>query len=106
MHDFVGKWRIVWMEQWAQEFVDLVQPGYFEFTEDGFGEFAFIAVRGWLDVRVSSQRPLLEYSWEGTDERDPRSGRGWFEFNTPKKGTGVFFFHNGDESEVRIERET
>ncbi|MEZ5570382.1 MAG: hypothetical protein R3E64_00035 [Halioglobus sp.] len=35
MHDFVGKWRIEWMETWTQEFIDLLEPGYFEFDASG-----------------------------------------------------------------------
>ncbi|WP_186297185.1 hypothetical protein [Shewanella algae] len=50
MHDFVGKWRITWMSNWDQDYVDLVEPGYFEFTDDGLGEFVFGAVKGWVDA--------------------------------------------------------
>ena len=28
---FVGRWRITWMEQWDQEFVDEEVEGFFEF---------------------------------------------------------------------------
>ena len=106
MHDFIGRWRIVWMENWAQEFVDLVEPRYFEFTEDHSGRFVFCAVYGFIDVRVNSQRPFLEYSWQGKDDRDDACGRGWFEFDTPSSGEGKLFIHCGDESVVKIERET
>lgn len=93
------------MEAWAQDYVDLVEPGYFEFTEDNLGEFVFGALKGWLDVRVSMRRPFLEYSWQGVCEGDDHCGRGWFEFPTPMKGEGRFFIHCGDESGIRIERE-
>jgi hypothetical protein len=56
------------METWSQDMVDLVQPGFFEFDSEGMGEFAFIALRGWVDVRVSTREPILEYSWQGASE--------------------------------------
>ena len=39
----------------------------------------FIAVRAWLGVRYRSPDgvPIAEFSWEGIDEGDQRSGRGW-----------------------------
>lgn len=92
------------MEAWAQDYVDLVEPGYFEFAEDNLGEFVFGALKGWLDVRVSMRRPFLEYSWQGASEGDDYCGRGWFEFPTPMKGEGRFFIHCGDESGIGIER--
>jgi hypothetical protein len=106
MHEFVGRWRITWMKTWDQNYVNLIEPGYFEFTADGLGEFLFGAVRGWMDVRVDSRTPYLEYSWQGECEGDDYCGRGWFEYPTPNKGEGKIFIHCGDESELTIERET
>ena len=106
MHEFVGRWKITWMEMWAQDYVDLAEPGYFKFDEDGLGEFVFGAVRGWIDVRVSMRKPFLEYSWQGVSEGDDYCGRGWFEFPTPDVGEGKLFIHCGDESAIKIERET
>lgn len=31
----VGRWRIVEMEMWDQEAVELLGPGFIEFTDDG-----------------------------------------------------------------------
>lgn len=93
------------MEMWAQDYVDLIEPGYFEFTADNLGQFVFGAVHGWIDVRVSMRKPFLEYSWQGTSEGDDYYGRGWFEFPTPNKGEGKLFIHCGDESGITIERE-
>ena len=106
MHEFIGRWRIQSMDTWSQEYVDLVEPGYFEFTEDNLGSFVFGVVRGWLDVRVSHRRPFLEYSWQGQSEGDEYCGRGWFEFETPDIGEGRIFLHCSDESGVKIARET
>ena len=106
MHEFTGRWRITHMGTWAQKFVDLIEPGYIEFTEDGLGELVFAAVRGGIDVRVSTREPFLEFSWQGVSEGDEYCGRGWFEFPTPDQGEGMLFIHCGDESTVTIERES
>jgi hypothetical protein len=104
MHDFVGRWNIVEMSAWPQHHVDLIEPGYFEFDENGLGEFVFGAVKGFLDVRVSHRTPLLEYSWQGVSEGREYCGRGSFVFDTPNKGVGMLFIHCGDESHVIIQR--
>ena len=52
---FVGKWRISWMEKWAQDAVDLVGPGFVCF-EGQESEMRFIVVRAWMDVYYSHAR--------------------------------------------------
>ena len=39
------------MDNWDQEAIDLVQPGFIEFGEDGLGSLGFIVVTGELDYR-------------------------------------------------------
>jgi hypothetical protein len=74
-----GTWRIIEMEQWDQDYIDLVVPGYISFREDNQGEFQFGTVHGDIDYRVEpyQETERLEFSWEGEDEMDPVSGRGW-----------------------------
>lgn len=31
-HPLIGKWRITGMELWDAEFIDMLEPGYFQFT--------------------------------------------------------------------------
>jgi hypothetical protein len=52
-HSYLGRWRIIEMEQWDQDFIDLVVPGYIAFREDHTGEFQFGAVMG-TGIIVSS----------------------------------------------------
>ncbi len=68
-----GRWRIEEMEAWDQEFVDLVEPGYFEFGADGSAEFQFGCVFG--TFRWTQGRAAAEAGWFGNDEMDPASGR-------------------------------
>jgi len=46
-----GRWRITEMDNWDQDAVDLVQPGFIEFDDDGLGSLGFIVVTGELDWR-------------------------------------------------------
>jgi len=94
------------METWPQEYVDLVEPGFFEFYENDQGKFVFGTVVGWLDVRASHRTPRLDFSWQGSSDGDDACGRGWFEFPTPFKGQGRIYIHCSDESGVSIELET
>lgn len=67
------------MSGWDRDAIDLVEPGFIEFAGDGTGQFGFIAVRGWLDCRPVERegRTGVEFTWEGVDEGDQVSGRGW-----------------------------
>ena len=38
---FAGKWRIVEMEVWDQDYVDMEIPGYFRIGSDRTGQFQF-----------------------------------------------------------------
>jgi hypothetical protein len=46
---FLGHWRIIEMEQWDSDYIDMVVPGYVEFEKDGLGYFRFGTVQGELD---------------------------------------------------------
>ncbi len=99
---FRGRWRITWMDQWNQDFVDEEVEGFFEFARDGFGEFQFGLVRGEIDFRLGTRdnKPCIEFSWEGDDEMDAAQGRGWALLNGGEL-EGMIFFHRGDESAFR-----
>jgi hypothetical protein len=98
-NSFVGRWRITWMEQWDQAFVDEEAEGFFEFEKEDLGSFQFGYVRGQIDYRLSTRdgRPHLDFSWDGNDEMDPAQGRGWGTMDDGQL-TGMLFFHRGDES--------
>ena len=97
---FTGRWRIVSMSAWEQDYIDEEEEGYIEFDEKGQGEFHFGYVHGNLDCRLTTRdgEPAVEWSWDGNDEMDPAQGRGW----AVVKGDeihGMIFFHGGDDSE-------
>lgn len=100
-----GRWRIVEMSGWDRDAIDLVEPGFIEFAEDGTGQFGFIAVRGWLDCRPVERdgQPGVEFTWEGVDEGDQVSGRGWASLVDDATVEGHLYFHMGDDSSFRAE---
>lgn len=93
------------MSGWDRDAIDLVEPGFIEFAQDGTGQLGFIAVRGWLDCRPAERngQPGVEFSWEGDDEGDQVSGRGWAVLADAKTIEGHLFFHLGDDSSFRAE---
>jgi hypothetical protein len=100
-----GRWRIVEMSRWDRDAIDLVEPGFIEFAEDGTGQFGFIAVRGWLDCRPVERdgQPGVDFTWEGVDEGDQISGRGWTSLVDDATVEGHLYFHMGDDSSFRAE---
>jgi len=101
-----GRWRIVSMSAWDNEFIDAEEEGYFEFDGKGNGQFHFGYVDGNMDCRQTTRdgEPAVEWSWDGNDEMDAAQGRGW----AVVKGDelhGMIFFHGGDDSEFVAKKE-
>jgi hypothetical protein len=103
---FLGKWRIVASEVWAREDLDAVVPAHITFSRGGLGELEFIAIGASIDYRVGKRdgAPFVEFTWEGSDEGQPISGRGWARL-TGDDLTGRLFIHQGDETEFRAKRD-
>jgi len=51
-----GTWRIVEMDLWDREAIDLAGPGFIKFSADGTGDFRFIAVDRYLACRDTKRR--------------------------------------------------
>lgn len=101
-----GRWRIVQMDLWDLEAIDLVGPGFFEFGGEDAGHFGFIAVQAGMDCRHSERdgRPCVEFTWDGWDEGDQVSGRGWATLEDDGSLRGHLYFHMGDDSGFRAVR--
>ena len=104
---FEGRWRITWMDQWDQDFVDEEVEGFIEFEPEGLGSFQFGYVQGQADCRTASRdgKPSVEFSWEGGDGADgtPLTGRGWAVLEADEL-SGMICIHLGDESEFKATR--
>ena len=102
---FIGKWRIVEMEEWDREYFDMEVPGHFTFRKDGTGHFRFGLVQGEMDCRAKhvAGKARIEFSWYGSDELDTALGRGWAWIDNEEL-RGRIFFHRGDDSAFRAVR--
>lgn len=69
---FEGRWRIVEMELWDKDFLDLVEPTYILFGDTG-GEFAFGSVTG--SFPYASDSDALAFDWDGNNEMDEPAAR-------------------------------
>jgi hypothetical protein len=102
-----GRWRIVEMELWDRNAIDLLGRAFVDIRSVGTGIFRFIAVEGWMDIRQveRSGLPGIEFSWDGNDEGDAASGRGWAWLSEGGELRGRIFFHLGDDSSFRAVRD-
>jgi hypothetical protein len=90
-----GKWRIVEMEAWDKDFLDLVEPAYILFGETS-SAFAFGCVTG--SFGGAGAKDAIAFDWDGADEMDEACGDGWAELQDDGSLVGEITFHNGDES--------
>ncbi len=100
----VGRGRIVEMELWDQEFIDLESPGHITLNGSGRGEMHFGAVDLTLNWRLNTNGSRVEFAFQGFDEGDQMTGRGWAELDSGKL-TGRIVIHLGDESGFVAQKE-
>ncbi|WP_186400845.1 hypothetical protein [Stappia sp. P2PMeth1] len=103
---FAGRWRITLMDTFPDDVLDIAGEAHLTFTGTDDGEIAFIAVRGLLDVRYGSRDGVAtaELSFEGADDGDPVSGRGWASLGTAGRLVGHIYIHKGEESSFVCQR--
>lgn len=99
--NILGRWRIIEMEGSDPNDDESELPAFVQFGTGGSGEFAFGLVRGLIDHRLLERegRPAVEWTWEGNDETDNVSGRGWAVLHANRCLRGIFFIHKGEESD-------
>ena len=97
---FEGRWRIVEMNTWPDDHLDLLEPAHITFGGASDGELVFGAVKGWLDVRYGSRDGAVcaEFSWEGHNDADIACGRGWVALGTSGRLVGHIYIYSSDES--------
>jgi hypothetical protein len=104
-----GRWRIVSMSAWEDEYLDEAVQAFFEFEENASGSFQFGYIEGVMDWRtkIRDGKAAVEFSWEGGDGADgtPLTGRGWAVLEGDEL-RGVFYIHDGDESDFVATRPT
>src|SRR3954462_10286482 len=106
---FLGRWRIVSMTEWDEDYVNEEVPAFIEFDKEDSGSFQFGYVQGEIDCRTThrERNPAVEFSWEGSDGADgtPLTGRGWAMLRGIERNGGTFI-HSADESEFEATRAT
>jgi hypothetical protein len=104
--DILGHWRITRMEVWDRDYIDAQVKAYIRFDPSGFGEFQFAYVTGSIDYRLVEREgmPWVEWSWEGSEEMDQVSGRGWAVVGEDGLLRGRIFIHDGDDSGFEAKR--
>jgi hypothetical protein len=98
----IGKWRIVEMELWDTDYLDLVEHAYIRFERGGSGEFVFGVVTGGLDCDYTGKG--VDFTWQGHNEMDEASGDGWAELEDNGNLTGEIKIHLSDESTFKARR--
>ena len=93
-----GRWKIVWMEQCDQDYVDMVVPGHITFEAEGRGHFQFGCVEG--SFNWSDGDSYFDSRWEGCDEMDEARGEIYAELKNGEL-RGTVEFDNSDESGFR-----
>lgn len=102
---FLGRWHIASMSEWDDDYINEEGQPFIEFTKHGYGKFEFGLVSGNLSF-VETRRDgkaAVEWTWEGMDEMDECSGRGWATLKGEELH-GMIFFHGGDNSDFVARR--
>jgi len=95
---FKGTWKIIWMELWAQEYINMEVSAHVTINNQGKGEFQFGLVQG--NFKVDFGQTYFDSEWVGCDEMDDVSGEIYATFEEEEL-RGSISFHKGDESEFR-----
>ena len=91
-----GRWRIVEMEAFDEDYPDLAEPAYIEIDEHGLGDMAFGALTAALDCAYTPSG--VDFTWDGADEGDQVCGDGWAELQPDGSLLGEISWRNGDET--------
>ncbi len=49
-------WRIIWMSDWDQDYVDMDVPGHITFGDGRSGNFQFGMVQGQMDCKLDKRQ--------------------------------------------------
>jgi hypothetical protein len=105
---FLGRWHIVSMSTWDEDYLNEEVQAFIQFGDNEIGQFQFGLVRGMIDDREGLRygQPAVEFSWQGGDGADgtPLTGRGWAILQGAELH-GMIFIHLGDDSSFEAHRD-
>ncbi len=99
---YIGQWHITQMDAWDKEFFNMDGQATIQIEEDGGGRFKFGAVQSEIDGAVSDKR--FEFCFQGFDEGDSVSGRGWVTLKDTNTLKGEIRFFQGEKSGFDAEK--
>ena len=104
-NQFLGEWRITATGLWAAADLDEFVPAHITFGASRRGELALIAIEADIDYRIGERggTRAVEFSWQGFDDGQPISGRGWALLGDGQIA-GRLFIHQGDETSFTAKR--
>ena len=92
----LGKWRIVEASLWDRDYLDLVEPAFIRFDDNGEGEMAYGAMTAYLNIAAKDD--TVDFEWSGSDEGDEVGGDGWAELQPDGSIEGEISYKYGDET--------
>lgn len=90
----LGRWRIVEIEGWDADYIDLLGPGHIQFDPDG-GQIEFGAVQIALECWYGHDD--VTFNFHGSDQGTEVSGAGDADMEDDGTLQGEIRFHNGDD---------
>jgi hypothetical protein len=94
---FVDLWRVTELQGFDSDYVNLCGPAKMQISTRGTGHMNFGAVEMELDCKMDDlDERVLRFTFEGGDEGDPISGRGYCLVDGNEM-IGRIFRHCGDE---------
>lgn len=90
----LGRWRIIEIEGWEADYVDLLGPGHIQFDRDG-GAIEFGVIQIGLECWYSPTG--AHFNFHGSDEGTDVSGDGDADLEPDGTLAGEIRFYNGDD---------
>jgi hypothetical protein len=101
---FVGLWRITELKEYDDDYRDMCGPAKLKISSRGSGSVNFGALEAEIDGKMDElDERVLRFTFEGGDEGDSISGRGYCLVEGDKM-MGRMFRHFGDEFGFKAER--
>jgi len=103
---FVGLWHITEMENWSASYFNMAGQAFVRIEPSELGSFQFGLVSGQLDgeIKQVGRHERFVFTWDGSDEMDRVSGRGWLELKSQDTLEGELSIHYGDSSMLWAKR--
>jgi len=99
---FLGRWRLTEADVWERCYLDLLEPAYVRFGDDGHGEMAFGALQA--ELRCELGPLLVFFTFEGHDDLHPISGSGTAETLPDGSLELEISYESGDEATLKGRR--